>query len=98
MAEEKSWSREELLEENRALRAQLEQANANIEDDDNEKNLTTWVYRLNKMTRGKNRHFYFVFDGFDNLPVVFVDGIKSVLAPLFTGHGYLLRNRHGIQL
>ena len=28
MAEEKSWSREELLEENRALRAQLEQANA----------------------------------------------------------------------
>ena len=66
-----------------SLQNQLEQANANIEDGNNEKNLTTWVYRLNKMTRGKNRYFYFVFDGFDNLPVVFVDGIKSVLAPLF---------------
>lgn len=36
------------------------------------------------MTRGKNRYLYFVFDGFDKLPVVFVDGIKSVLAPLFS--------------
>lgn len=67
-----------------SLQSQLEQANANVEDGDNEKNLTTWVYRLNKMTRGKNRYFYFVFDGFDNLPVVFVDGIKNVLAPLFS--------------
>lgn len=66
-----------------SLQNQLEQANANIKDGDNEKNLTTWVYWLNKMTRGKNRYFYFVFDGFDNLPLVFVDGIKSVLAPLF---------------
>ena len=49
-----------------SLQNQLEQANANIEDGNNEKNLTTWVYRLNKMTRGKNRYFYFVFDGFDN--------------------------------
>lgn len=67
-----------------SLQSQLEQANANIEDGDNEKSLTTWVYRLNKMTRGKNHYFYFVFDGFDNLPAVFVDGIKSVLAPLFS--------------
>lgn len=67
-----------------SLQNQLEQANANIEDGDNEKTLTTWVYRLNKMTRGKNHYFYFVFDGFDNLPVVFVDGIRSVLAPLFS--------------
>lgn len=67
-----------------SLQSQLELANANIEDGYNEKNLTTWVYRLNKMTRGKNRYLYFVFDGFDKLPVVFVDGIKSVLAPLFS--------------
>lgn len=67
-----------------SLQSQLEFASANIEDGDNEKNLTTWVYRLNKMTRGKNCYFYFVFDGFDNLPVVFVDGIKSVLTPLFS--------------
>lgn len=67
-----------------SLQSQLELSSSNIEDGDNEKNLTTWVYRLNKMTRGKNRYFYFVFDGFDNLPVVFVDGIKSVLTPLFS--------------
>lgn len=67
-----------------SLQCQLELAISSIKDGDNEKNLTTWVYRLNKMTRGKNRYFYFVFDGFDNLPVVFVDGIKSVLAPLFS--------------
>ena len=36
------------------------------------------------MTRGKNRYFYFVFDGFDNLPVEFVDGIKVILSPLFS--------------
>lgn len=42
------------------------------------------MYQLNKMTRGKDRYVIFVFDGFDNLPVVFVDGIKSVLAPLFS--------------
>lgn len=67
-----------------SLQSQLELASSNIEDGDNEKNLTTWIYRLNKMTRGKNCYFYFVFDGFDNLPVVFVDGIKSVLTPLFS--------------
>ena len=67
-----------------SLQSQLELASSNIEDGNNEKNLTTWVYRLNKMTRGKNCYFYFVFDGFDNLPVVFVDGIKSVLTPLFS--------------
>lgn len=67
-----------------SLQRQLEQANTNVEDNDSEKNLTTWVYQLNKMTRGKDRYIFFVFDGFDNLPVVFVDGIKSVLAPLFS--------------
>lgn len=68
----------------RSLQSQLEQANTNIKHDDNEHDLTTWVYRLNKMTRGQNRYFYFVFDGFDNLPIAFVDGIKSVLSPLFS--------------
>lgn len=67
-----------------SLQLQLEQAKANVEDNDSEKNLTTWVYQLNKMTRGKNCYVFFVFDGFENLPVVFVDGIKSVLAPLFS--------------
>lgn len=67
-----------------SLQSQLELASSSIEDGDNEKNLTTWVYRLNKMTRGKDCYFYFVFDGFDNLPAVFVDGIKSVLTPLFS--------------
>lgn len=67
-----------------SLQRQLEQANANVEDNDSEKNLTTWVYQLNKMTRGKDRYIFFVFDGFDNLPNVFVDGIKNVLAPLFS--------------
>lgn len=67
-----------------SLQSQLELTSSNTEDGDNEKNLTTWVYRLNKMTRGKDCYFYFVFDGFDNLPAVFVDGIKSVLTPLFS--------------
>lgn len=67
-----------------SLQRQLQQDNANVEDNESEKNLTTWVYQLNKMTRGKDRYVIFVFDGFDNLPVVFVDGIKSVLAPLFS--------------
>lgn len=67
-----------------SLQLQLEQAKANVEDNDSEKNLTTWVYQLNKMTRGQNCYVFFVFDGFENLPVVFVDGIKSVLAPLFS--------------
>ena len=67
-----------------SLQLQLEQAKANVEDNDSEKNLTTWVYQLNKMTRGKNCYVFFVFDGFENLFVVFVDGIESVLAPLFS--------------
>ena len=67
-----------------SLQSQLELTSSNTEDGDNEKNLTTWVYRLNKLTRGKDCYFYFVFDGFDNLPAVFVDGIKSVLTPLFS--------------
>ena len=41
-----------------SLQRQLEQANANVEDNDSEKNLTTWVYQLNKMTRGKDRYIF----------------------------------------
>ena len=72
-----------------SLQKQLEQlvvrkVNVDGNRNENEKKLTEWVYRLNKLTRSKNRYVYFVFDGFDNLPVVFVDGVRSVLAPLFS--------------
>lgn len=67
-----------------SLRKQLEQLVATkVRVDENENTLTDWVYRLNKLTRSKNCFVYFVFDGFDNLPMVFVDGVKSMLSPLF---------------
>lgn len=73
-----------------SLRKQLEQLgvkNVNVDENEsrneNEKELTEWVFRLNKFTRNNKCFVYFVFDGFDKLPAVFVDGVRSVLAPLF---------------
>ena len=83
------WSRHLLSPKTimRSLLRQLEvlESGAGNESDPNvSKGFSTWIYKLNRMTRNKKTKFiYFVFDGFDNIPAVFVDGIRGLLAPLF---------------
>ena len=55
-----------------------------LDKNEEEQALMNSIYRLNRMTRNKDRFIIFVFDGFDQLPTVYLDGIRSVLAPLFS--------------
>lgn len=39
---------------------------------------------MSRATKNKAKYLYFVFDGFNNLPVEYIDGVKSLLSPLFS--------------
>lgn len=84
------WSRHLLSPQTivRSLLHQLELLDVNNSKDEkdkdniDEKNLTPWIYKLSRRAKKKN-YMYFVFDGFANIPIEYVDSIKAALAPLF---------------
>ena len=84
------WSRHLLSPQTivRSLLHQLELLDVNNSKDEkdkdniDEKNLTPWIYKLSRRAKKKN-YLYFVFDGFANIPIEYVDSIKAALAPLF---------------
>lgn len=52
-----------------------------LNPEEKETSLAQCIFRLNKAS--KNKLLYFVFDGFYSLPTEYVDGIKTLLLPLF---------------
>ena len=81
------WSRH-LLNPQAIVRCLLRQltfyTKANLDPNEEETTLVNSIFRLNRLTRNTNNYIYFVFDGLAKIPSVYVDGIKTVLAPLFS--------------
>lgn len=81
------WSRY-LLNPRTIVRSLLRQltyyTKAELDPNEEETTLVNSIFRLNRLTRNKNKYIYFVLDGFANIPAVYMDGIKSLLAPLFS--------------
>lgn len=78
------WSRHLLSPHTiaQSLLAQLSRyTGLTLNPEETESSLAQCIYRLSKAS--KNKLLYFVFDGFDSLPTEYVDGIKTVLLPLF---------------
>lgn len=66
------------------LRQLTEYTKVNLDPKEEEQTLVNSIFRLNRLTRNKDKYIYFVFDGFDELPAVSVTQIREVLAPLFS--------------
>ena len=49
-----------------------------------ETSLAQCLYKLSRVAKVQKKPLYFVFDGFNNIPVEYVDVIKNVLQPLFS--------------
>lgn len=60
--------------------------NSDLNSEVNATSLAQCVYKLSRATKNKAKYLYFVFDGFNNLPVEYIDGVKSLLSPLFSLH------------
>lgn len=45
--------------------------------------LSSCVYKLSRASKNKAKYLYFVFDGFNRLPLEYLDGIKHLISPLF---------------
>ena len=58
--------------------------NSDLNYEVNTTSLAQCVYKLSRATKNKAKYLYFVFDGFNHLPVEYIDGIKNLLSPLFT--------------
>ncbi len=77
------WSRHLLSPQTivKSLRRQLDFfTKKEVVSDVDDTSFMNCVYKLN---RAKNQLIFFVFDGFENIPAVYVDGIKEILSPLF---------------
>ncbi len=81
------WSRH-LLNPQAIVRCLLRQlafyTKVNLDPNEEETTLVNCIFRLNRLTRNTHKYIYFVFDGLAKIPSVYVDGIKTVLAPLFS--------------
>ena len=81
------WSRH-LLNPQTIVRSLLRQLSfyTQVELDPKEEGntLANSIFRLTRQTKNKCDYLYFVLDGFSNIPAVYVEGIKGVLAPLFS--------------
>lgn len=81
------WSRH-LLSPKAIIRSLLRQltffTKTELDPNEEETTLVNCIFRLNRLTRNKDKFIYFVFDGFDKLPAVYVTQIRDVLAPLFS--------------
>ena len=78
------WSRHLLSPQiiTQSLLAQLSHFTGfTLNPEETESSLAQCIYRLSRAS--KNKLLYFVFDGFNFLPTEYVDGIKTVLLPLF---------------
>lgn len=54
-----------------------------LNPNETETSLSQCIYKLSRATKNNNRFLFFVLDGFNNIPVEYVDIIKAVLQPLF---------------
>ena len=68
-----------------SLLAQLSfYTNSELNPNERETSMAQCLYKISRATRSKDKYLYFVFDGLNNIPVEYVDVIKSVLSPLFS--------------
>lgn len=80
------WSRHLLSPQAIAysLLRQLEwYTNQDFNLDENKTSLSQCVYKLSRTSKNKAKCLYFVFDGFNKLPLEFIDSIKNLISPLF---------------
>lgn len=58
--------------------------NQNLNPDNSVYSLTPCIYKLSRTIKNKSKILYLVLDGFNNLPIEYIDGIKNLLSPLFS--------------
>lgn len=81
------WSRH-LLASQSIVFSMLKQlsyyTNSNLNPSETEISFSQCVYKLSKISKKKNKYLYFVFDGFNKIPIEYIDSIRTILAPLFS--------------
>lgn len=55
----------------------------NLKEFDSDDPLTACLYKVTKKSRKNNDFLYFVFDGFDMLPVAYEDSVRQLLSQLY---------------
>src|SRR5574344_364182 len=51
--------------------------------DDDDSMLASSIYKISRTTKKRRSPIYIVFDGFDNIPIEYIDSIRQVIIPLF---------------